>query len=378
MKKQKKDIGIITMHRVLNYGSYLQTYATCKFIQSCGCKATIIDYLFPNDYHKSLAAKRPKTRKQNNWIQNKIAGICFRLIHQNEGLRKEKFASFYQKELTFTKPYQSLDELQQDPPLFDIYITGSDQVWNPIWIGTDTAFLLSWAPKNRPKYSYAASFGLKELPSDISRSFKTYLERYTAISIREQSDILEKMGLPKGKVVLDPTFLLNKEEWKGVISHEPLIQGPYILCYLLDYTFNPFPYAHKVIKYIAKKTGYKVVMITSDPTNILRGYHVYPNCGPYDFLNLFYYAQFIITSSFHGTAFAINFQKSFISIVNDEQTLDNRQLAIIRELHVNPSCILKKNTPLKGFELPPPHYQLNIIENLRNMSKSYLQSMLIS
>lgn len=362
MEKQK-NIGVITMHRVLNYGSYLQTYATYKFIQACGYNAVIIDYLFPNNYHKSLAAKRLNTTKKTNWIKNKIAGICFRLIRQNEALRTEKFSSFYKKELTFTKTYFSLDELQQDPPIFDIYITGSDQVWNPIWVGIDTAFLLSWVPKNRPKYSYAASFGLKELPSDISHFYKPYLEQYTAISIREQSEILEKMGLPQGKVVLDPTFLLNKDEWGGVItSQKPLIQGPYILCYLLDYTFNPFPYAHKVIKYIAKKTGYKIVMITSDPTNILRGYQVYPNCGPYDFLNLFYYAQFIITSSFHGTAFAINFQKSFISIVNDEQTLDNRQLAIIKELHVNPSCILIKNTPLKGFELPSPNYQLNVIE----------------
>ena len=122
----------------------------------------------------------------------------------------------------------------------------------------------------------------------------------------------------------------------------------------------------------------KVVMISPEATNILNGYKVLPNCGPIEFLNLFYHASYIITSSFHGTSFAVNFRKDFISIIDDSSAKDNRQISVIKKLGINQSCLVKKNSSLANFVLPRIDYKLcenNINEAVRQ-SENYLNKAL--
>lgn len=336
-----KRIGIITMHAVRNYGSYLQTYALYKYLESLGHEVFIIDYKFPLEYHKSLHINDGTKTIEPKWIEKKIAGLCSRIVKLNPDLYEQRMASFYKDNINFTRPYESIEALACNPPIFDVYITGSDQVWNPYWVGVDTNFLLSWVEQNKLKISYAASFAIKELPEKYNDLYCKYLRQYNYISIREESDILKKMGL-HGQVVLDPTFLLDKYEWQKIIPSKPLIEGKYILCYLLRYSYDPYPYANKVITWVKKKLKCKVIIIGPEVESILKGNTVLPNCGPIDFLNLFFNASFVITSSFHGTSFAINFQKNFFTIIDDKKTLDNRQVSLINMLSIPQSCVVKK------------------------------------
>lgn len=371
-----KTAGIITMHAVANYGSYLQTYAICRYIEKMcrgGVSPTIIDYRFPTEYHKSVAKKRKSEVPEPTWLQMKIAGLCGRIVKLNPALRRQRMNGFYDKYIRMTRPYNDMKDLHDNPPVFDYYITGSDQVWNPEWVGVDTSFLLSWVSDEAKKVAYGASFAVKELPTEFEALYKKQLVRYDAISVREKSDILHKMGL-KSEVVLDPTFLLNKEEWGEIIPSEKLVKKKYLLCYLLRYTYDPYPYVHEIIKWVKKQTGYEVVIIGPEVEFILKGYKVMPNCGPLEFLNLFANAEFVITSSFHGTSFAINFNKQFFTILDNKATLDNRQVSLIETLGLPDSCMVKKGTPASQLSMPYLDYvSLSGIEERRSMSKEFLR-----
>ena len=375
-----KTAGIITMHAVANYGSYLQTYATCKYIEKMtflgGVMPTIIDYRFPTEYHKSIAKSRKSEVPKPTWLQMKIAGLCGRIVKLNPALRMQRMKDFYEKYIRMTRPYNDAQDLRDNPPKFDYYITGSDQVWNPEWVGEDTSFMLSWVKDEGKMVAYGASFAIKQLPKGIEELYKKQLMRYDAISVREKSDILQRMGL-ESRVVLDPTFLLNKEEWSEIISSQRLVKKKYILCYLLRYTYDPYPYVHEVIKWVKKQTDYEVVIIGPEVELILKGYKVMPNCGPLEFLNLFANAEFVITSSFHGTSFAINFNKQFFTILDNKATLDNRQVSLIETLGLSSSCMIKKGTPAFQLAMPNLDYSsLTGIEECRNQSKEFLRKAL--
>ena len=128
-----------------------------------------------------------------------------------------------------------------------------------------------------------------------------------------------------------------------------------------------------MIEKVRTKLGLPVVIIDGKPSLIYKGYKVFVNIGPSEFLNLFYNAKFVITTSFHGTAFAINFNKDFLSVINDTSQNDNRIYSLAELMGVSGECIVKKNTPLK--ELKIPKIDLNLmnkrLETLRMRSKEY-------
>lgn len=361
------------MHAVCNYGSYLQTYALSAFLKEHGWDSEIINYRFPTAYHKSIAKEKGSEVPPPTWLQCKIAGICARIVHLDSGLRLRRMDDFYEKNIHLTRPYHDAESLKNILQDSDVYITGSDQVWNPEWTGKDYSFLLSWVKDDKHKISYASSFAVKELPKEVATDYKKYLSRYDAISIRETSDILDKMGVVKYKVVLDPTFLLKRKQWDLIIPEERLHKKKYILCYILRYMYDPFPYAHKVIKWLKRVTGYDVVYIGPEVEFLIKGYKIYPNCGPLEFLNLFRNAEFVVTSSFHGTSFAINFEKPFFTLIKSTDTLDNRQLSLINLLHLPTKCVIKKGTPINELEMPKIDYSKTPqIEICRKESQDFL------
>lgn len=377
-----KKVGIITMHNVLNYGSYLQTVATYKYIEMLGFEPVIIDYRYPTRYHiensKNFSRKSPVCRK-SSLVVRAAQKLAFWLVRPDINTKQRKFSSFYSAYVKFTKPYLSEQELFDDPPMCDYYIVGSDQVWNPLFIHHDKSFYLSWVKNNGKKISYASSVAIKEIPDEFINDFKKELKNFSSISVREDPTIITAILGRDVKQVLDPTFLLDKKDWLRCFNHSPIIKGNYILCYILGYSYNPYPYIYNVIEVIRKKFGYKVVFIDGEPANIYRGYKVVTNIGPEAFLNLFYYSQFIITTSFHGTAFAINFNKNFISVVDDNTTGDCRITSIARQLGIEDESIIRRNTPLEQIHTPVLEYnkindRLNI---LRNNSMDFLSNALI-
>lgn len=366
-----KTVAIITMHRVFNYGSILQAVALSNFLKTNRYNPLVVDYKFPNDYHSSIASRKA-VDPTISWFRQHINGLCNRVI-KSDVEHKIKGFTDYLNQLSLTQSYNNEEELIKSPVKADIYLTGSDQVWNPRYVGKDLSFLLSWVPKKlgRRKVSYGASFGAKQLDHEHVAYIEPLLKDYDAISTREENEILPSIGL-KNNVVLDPIFLLNREEWSKSINASPIVKGEYILCYIIGYSYNPFPYADKVIKHIKKKKGYKVIMVPGEPLNILRGYKIMNDCTPTEILNLFYNASYIITSSFHGTAFAINFGIPFTTIVDDESDNDNRQESLIKRVGLGTQGILKKGTPIHQIQIMKKGVEAPYLEQRRKESQTFL------
>ncbi len=348
----KKTVAIITMHKVFNYGSILQTFALFRYISSLGYEVIIVDYKFPNEYHLSVAHKHSVEESNKNWGHQHLNGLCSRLLKINNNRKVELFNAFMKENIKLSKPYSSAEELKSDSPKAEIYVTGSDQVWNPRYVGEDFSFALNWvSDNNTKKISYAASFGVNLCPADFADKLAQHLKQYNRISVREYNKLLGDNDI-KYEITLDPTFLLNRTDWCQFFEKDPIVKGKYLLCYLIGYSYNPFPYVNKLTEYIHKKSGLKVVMISGEPINFLRGYKLFNDCGPKEFLNLFYNASMVLTTSFHGTAFAINFNKPFITVIDDKSSNDNRQRNLVELVGLGESHILECNTPFKDVTIP--------------------------
>lgn len=235
------------------------------------------------------------------------------IIQQNECRR------FVAKHISLSKTYYSYQELEENPPKADIYLTGSDQVWNTIHNhGVDKAFYLGYAPEDAPRYAYAASIGMSQIPTEYVEETKKLLVKYQRISVREQSNIglLASIGI-KSEQVLDPTLLLNCTEWKKYAR--PLtFTEPYLLVYSVESKERDV-IVGQVAQKVAKVKGLKIYEVNYFGEN-----KTIPGCDkhffhatPDLFLALIANASYVVVSSFHGTAFSINFNKDFISVAPD-------------------------------------------------------------
>lgn len=361
-----KKIGLTTIYSVPNYGSVLQTYATQEILKKLGSDCYIINYKYPNQWHYSIGFKKPKLKS----ILMQFLGI--RSIHR----KQKKLQTFKKKYFHFTKEYCTLDDLRKENwSEYDLVVTGSDQIWNSKYLKGDSAFMLSYLPDNIKRISIASSFASKSIPPQYIEKYKKYLSKFDALSVREQNGIgiINKvLSIKKEvKVILDPTLLLSKEEWLNLIPRSNFRKtDKYILFYMWDYAFNPKPYIFKILAHLVEKYKYKVIA--------LEGYKKKKEaCGVNmidktdasinEFIDLFANADIVITSSFHGTAFALNFGKPLISIIPDDKG-DDRQSTLLTNLGI-PQCITPINTELQQIN---PNY--NIIQEQKTLEQLRLDS----
>lgn len=295
-----KKVNIITKHSSYNFGAMLQAYALQKTVRELGVDAKIID----------VRQKKPQTKwsyKSPSGILRNIAYKLHRKEMERGFARFEEFITGYEK----TKFYKDKWELAKDIPASDVYITGSDQVWNPLNI--DDAFFLRFLPKDKIRASYAASLGVSNLPDGTKNILSEYLTDFDYISVRESSgkEELEKITDKEISVNVDPTLLLDKKEWEN-LSIKPKIKKPYVLCYVL---YRP-KWLNGFLKKIRKQTKKDIVMITTDAFR--RVYHnkAVRDAGPKEFLGLIQNADLIISTSFHGVALSVANKKPFYAVVN--------------------------------------------------------------
>lgn len=367
-----KSVGIITIHKINNYGSVLQAYALQHVCRSLGFEAEIIDYNFPNSYHREnrYACSEDKAATEPLWIKLIFA---FSLLRQHK-----KTAEFVERRLQLSaRQYNHPEELRETPPEYDIYITGSDQVWSPRHCNGDPAFLLHFAPENALKISYAASFGTDHLPQDLEIRFMTLLQRYSRISTREESGLQIIHHLTgKGAVkALDPTLLLTSDEWNRIAIPHRMIKRKYILCYFLNYSFNAFPYVEDLAEHLRKETGYELVRVARPPHSLKLCNNRYRiGASPEEFISLIRDAEMVLTTSFHGTAFAINFGKPLLSIVRDaENDGDNRQTDLMKSLGLHDNILsLNDSFPSPDRLTYNTDEVLNKLSELRKESIKYL------
>lgn len=294
-------VGIITKIGK-NYGAILQAFALKKAFEEFGAEAHIIKYTPDISVNSYKIIKFP-------WGKNGTIANIKSLLHRKEIIRGTKrFYAFREEEFSFIGNYRNDNEFKMNVPQCDIYVSGSDQVWNPT-ISFDEAFYFTVIDKDKAKLvSYAASIGLSEVPMKYYDEFRNRVSRFDCITVRERQAqvILSNMGI-KSKVVPDPTLLLDRHVWNDIAVR--VINEPYILCY-----FVSFPKEIKsTVEIIKNHYGIKVVnLMTSEESDSI-GDVLIRDAGPKEFLGLFTNATFVVTSSFHGTVFSIINRKPFIT-----------------------------------------------------------------
>lgn len=324
------NVGVITFHGSHNHGSVLQAYATQKTIEELGYGCEIIN--FRMESQKRYYSLYPRGYGMLTLGQS----LLMLPFHVKRQVRAKKFETFISN-LNLSGPeMKDREALQSIVDKYDIYLTGSDQIWSnriPEFVGATEdytgVYFFDFANNNKSRVAYASSVG--EITYNELVKKKNYLDKFYAISTREKYgvDLLESIVDRSVELVLDPTFLLNKAQWEILAGPCRLVKEPYIFLYTLHGLKHGLKWA-KILSSFGKKTGLKIVAVSPFFPIVSTSVHNVIDAGPLDFLNLIKNAELVFTDSFHGTAFSINMNKPFYSYVG-KNTNDNRKLGIMRQ-----------------------------------------------
>lgn len=334
-------IGIITFHRAVNYGAVLQSYALCKKVRSFeNVECKIIDYRskFIENYYNSWYLFAPR-----NWKRL----LSYILFNGNLKPNKERLFGFLKRNQCLNnKPIETLPELKDTELEFDRIISGSDQVWSPLAAGFDSAYFITFCCDNKKKGSYAASIGVSTIPESIENEYRIRLKGFNNYSVREKSakDIIQKL-FPNANVTVDvdPTLLLSGDDWRKVISLNDI--RPSIINnqkYVLVYCISPSDKLFDIAKKVAKDLGCEILYIT-DRWRSQSGVQNMRKVNIDEWLYLFDNAQYIVTDSFHGTAFSINLGKQFYTYQDINNKRSTRILSLLGDLQLEQRIISEES-----------------------------------
>lgn len=329
-------IGIITMHKVLNYGSALQAYALQKKMFLMGYDNELIDYLFPPAKKKKITISAI--------IQTIIIFLRNAVVGFPTARKKKRFEEFYQSNFILSAASYNEQNIKDNPPMYDAYITGSDQVWNPRFAGTDPNFFLGFASSDKPKFSYASSFATTKLDSELAPLYSKLLSEYDEISVRESTgiSIVKELTGKVATVCCDPTLLLTADEWSGLSDQSVFkLKEKFILVYILNYMIgNVSNEVQKQIDYVQQTLGFKVVYLVGRKEDAFRPNSIlYKTGGPAEFIWLFRNAEFVITTSFHGVAFSLIHNKPLFGIIDKSNKDDSRIQSLLLAVGAEHSCL---------------------------------------
>ena len=321
-------IDTITCHDCYNFGASLQAFALQNYLESQGHNVRIIDYkpdYFSQHFKLSIIANpiydRPLIRQL--YLIAKLPGRILALK------QKKVFDAFTSQYLKLTKRYNSYEELKSDAPEADIYIAGSDQIWNTLFNnGRDPAFYLDFGQSSTKRISYAASFATKDIAPTYKEFVSQELTNFDAVSIREKISLplLRELGRKDGVSVCDPVFLLSEKEWSQISQRGKSINltKDYILVYLTDKSDTIMDIAWK----LSRDTGWEIIIL--GPASKRYKHRCIRNIGPLEFVFLISKANFVISNSFHATAFSLIFKKNFC-VVNRTESINERMISILDE-----------------------------------------------
>ena len=317
-----KKIGLVSVHNP-NYGSMLQTYALHTYLNGIGADNEIILYTKKND----LRQMRRLMNIQLVLMKGRVVyrDIYCKLFHSDISkqlsLRMSKFEDFKNKHFKFSRNHIGWKDLLTTNQDYDTFIIGSDQVWNPINIGTDF-FNLLFTEDKKYRISYASSFGVSCIPNSQIKKTKQYLERIQCLSTREKTgvEIIKDLTGRDAELVCDPTLLVSKNLWDKLKGEKRFINEKYIFCYFLGNNPEHRDFANR----FKAKTGYKLVALQHLDELILSDVNfadIKPfDVGPAEFVNLISNAEFVLTDSFHGTIFSLLYHKRFFTFSRFESS----------------------------------------------------------
>lgn len=297
-----------TTLRSINYGAVLQSYALHK----TQCKLCIDNLVLDSPRKTSLYYSIDF--KLNKLGLIKIFSNFLYYIHKTRTIRcLDRFNSFVNENIRTTRVYNNIEDLRLDPPQANFYINGSDQVFG-IRGEYDSERMLQFGSGSINRYSYAASLGEYDWNDKEKRYFSNLLKSFSKISVREKyaKEYLESFTNVICEVHVDPVFLLLKDEWDNIAAKR-IINEEYILCYPLIGSSD----TQIVLDELKKKTGLKTVCVQVFPIKRVKADTFIFDAGPKEFLSLFKHAKYTVTTSFHGTAFSLIYEKPFYTIIKN-------------------------------------------------------------
>ena len=303
-----KNIFVVTWYRSENFGTCLQAYALNTVLKNMGCRTLYLDrrtyyplYKIQYPVKKAVArlqalfAKKAKTQSGS--------------FSAERAIKRQKTEDWIREEFN-TVSLRSRNDIAKTDDFADCYLVGSDQMWSP-WM-LSPQYLLDFVPRNskKPKYSYAASFGVDNIPENKKSIYRRYLSDFTRISVREPraAELVDELSGKQADVVLDPAFLLTSEEWRAFAdrssSRAQYGKKKYVLCYFIG--SRDFDHI-ETAKRIAEGIGCGLVVLPmkdadfqiSDPSLLIAA-----DACPYDFVSLIDNAELVCTDSFHAVVFS--------------------------------------------------------------------------
>ena len=313
-------VGILTIHDIYNYGSILQSFASLYALRKKNIKSEIIDYKTSekNNYLSFGNLKKLFLKKTNSCLKDLLPGRPNSKYISRYAQAKKDWYSLSEKS------YSSKVELVDKHSAYDACVVGSDQVWHPRTVSGDPSFFLDFVSDKTLKVSYASSFGMTTIPSQLVEYYRKHLSRLDLISVREKSgsDIIKGLINRNAEVVLDPTLLLNMDEWMH-FSEKNNNNKPYILCYGNSSKDN---YMERFAIHVQKFTGWDILRLNGKFYNYFDKKMEYVlDAGPKEWLGYMANASLILGQSYHATVFAVNFKRPFYSFLRGEVNHDARQ-----------------------------------------------------
>lgn len=318
----EKKIGLITIHNWFNYGSMLQSYALNQVLDGMdGYKCELIDFtpasIVGNERSWRLYSDAPEYRELREKYKREIAE------------RRNVFQKFEELYKMGDTVYQSDEEIEKNPPAYDIYVTGSDQIWNVNFRIASRAYFLAFTDSEE-KYAFSTSIG--RCKKERLEEYRGFINQYKKIYIREEAGakLLSEM-FPEKEIgtLIDPTLMLEKRQWESMVETERICQEAYIGCYAtLDEDLDKMM---PILKYLYEKYGKKIIlfgMVIPREVDWIENLIV---AGPLEFIRIIRDADLILTNSFHATLFSLIFNTQFFTF-NDE--FENpRKEGILRMVH---------------------------------------------
>lgn len=361
-------VGILTFPNSQSYGATLQMYALQQAVERLGHTAEVINY--HNHYMRMCKHVR---RDGESMLHLVLRTSVSRCLHA----RLYRVFRDFEKEYIRLSPDARVahrDTLRRLGERYDAVICGSDQVWNPKITGNDMSYFLDFCTQKTKRVAYAPSFGFTQFPESFCQAIQPELERFEALSVREEAgkDIIKTLVEKPVTVVADPTFLIDKNEWEKLEQSYPTPEGGYVLLF----TVRKAPHVYERGVQLAREKGLKAIVVGGNSLRNKKNddprveYAV--DIGPREWLYLMHHARYVVTNSFHGTAFSVIFQKDFY--VEYPKHTSSRLSQIIERFGLQ-SRVLQQGEPLTDEPMPYEQAQ-ETLAVMREQSLHYLQAAL--
>ena len=331
-----KTVLVITRHAIANYGSILQAIATQRAVTQLGYDCKIIDYIRKDEYKNNGLITAAKQKSYVKKCPPLLGAYCVARLMENT-LANNKFEKMRNKWLPKTKLCHDLN----NPPEADVYMTGSDQVWGPLMNGEyDWNYFLGFVNSNAKKVSYAASFGKMDISQKDANEMYGYLKIYDNITVREFQavEMLRENGI-ESEQVLDPTLLFDGNSWRKMLSTEVRFdKGKYVLVYQIHKNERLSRYA----KLFAEKIGLPLKRVAVMRHQKTWGGEFIETPDIKEFIKYIDDAAYVVTDSFHGTAFSINLNTPFVTLMPETGT-SARNISLLELTELNSQIAKDEN-----------------------------------